>query len=282
MLKNSVRAYKVFQPETPLPLIFDSPHSGRIYPDDFDFACSFEELRRAEDNHVDELYSCVTAYGGTLLCALFPRSYIDANRSKTDMDLTLLKGEWPGPVDDTGRSHAGIGIIRRLVKPGVPVYDRSLSVEEVEARIKTYYEPYHAALKKILDDAHYKFGRVWHINCHSMPSMPDGSLSDFVIGDRNGTSCDPDFSQALQIFLQGLGYRVALNKPYKGMELIRRYSAPDAGRHSVQIEVNKALYWDELTLAETKRSAALKSDIEKMAIFCADYVQERLLNLAAD
>ena len=163
----------ILKPDSPLPLIFDSPHSGTIYPDDFHYACDFSELVQAEDKYVDELFSCVTNYGGTLLLAEFPRSYIDVNRSADDIDVDLFEGHWPdklyGPIDPTSRSDAGIGLIRRLVKPGIPVYDRYLSPEEIHARVQTYYKPYHEKLEELIESAHYNFGEVWHINCHSMP-----------------------------------------------------------------------------------------------------------------
>ncbi|MFT7147524.1 MAG: N-formylglutamate amidohydrolase, partial [Yoonia sp.] len=60
--------------------MFDSPHSGSIYPDDFGHAIDRMILRRSEDAHVEELFSDVTDHGATLLHALFPRSYIDPNR----------------------------------------------------------------------------------------------------------------------------------------------------------------------------------------------------------
>ena len=39
-----------------LPVIFDSPHSGAVYPTDFDFAAPLAVMRRAEDAFVDELF----------------------------------------------------------------------------------------------------------------------------------------------------------------------------------------------------------------------------------
>ena len=38
------------------PAVFDSPHSGADYPEDFAYAAPFSVLRRAEDAFVDELY----------------------------------------------------------------------------------------------------------------------------------------------------------------------------------------------------------------------------------
>lgn len=290
--------FSIQKPDNPLPLIYDSPHSGKIYPPDFDYVCDFEDLEQAEDKYVDELFSCVTSHGGTLLTAEFPRSYIDANRAADDIDIDLIDGPWPdhlyGPIDPTSRSDAGIGLIRRLVKPGTPVYNRFLSPAEIHARIKSYYKPYHAKLEEVIEEAHYNFGEVWHINCHSMPyssarpRMPIGIRglharhSDFVIGDRDGSTADMDFTHALRDFLKKIGYHVTINDPFKGVELVRRYSNPRRGRHSVQIEINKALYMNEQTGEKNSNYKALHADIEKLVIFIADYANARLVPKAAD
>ena len=78
--------------------------------------------------------------------------------------------------------------------------------------------------------------------------MPEGqgvARPDFVLGDRDGTSCDPAVTERVRGVLVAEGYRVAVNRPYKGMELVRRYSEPEAGRHSLQVEINRGLYMDE-------------------------------------
>jgi N-formylglutamate amidohydrolase len=284
VLKNSVHGvYEILSPAKPIPLVFDSPHSGREYPENFNYSCEFNELQQAEDNMVDELFSEAPASGTYLLHALFPRTYIDVNRSLHDIDHELLCEPWPEKVLPSSRAHSGIGLIRRLLKPGILVYDRKLSVSEINARINDYYMPYHDALDSLLSELHYKFGQVWHVNCHSMPSdIISGQRVDFVLGDRDGTSCDLEFTHALRDHLVGAGYRVNINNPYKGVELINRYSAPSRGRHSLQIEINKALYWNEAENRKTSHYADLKSEIDKLITFCADFVDSRLVNLAAD
>lgn len=287
--------FSILAPTSPLPLIFDSPHSGAHYPDDFIFCCPENELHKAEDKYVDELFSCVPDYGGHLLLAHFPRSYIDVNRRIDDIDPVILTETWPhGDISPTSRSDAGIGLIRRLVRPGIPVYNQPLSVEQVAHRIDNYYKPYHTALEKLLADAHYNFGQVWHINCHSMPAasakprQPIGFMgngpkgSDFVLGDRDGTSCDIDFTHALRDFLKGQGYTVTINDPFKGVELVHRYSAPSRGFHSIQVEINKALFMDEETNLKSGDFDSLRLDIESLVAFCADYVQSNLMDIAAD
>lgn len=286
--------YRMTKPENGLPLVFDSPHSGRDYPGDFDYACDFAVLEKAEDKYVDELFGDAPGHGAALLVADFPRSYIDVNRCETDIDHELLEELWPEEANPSPRSHAGIGLIRRLVRPGLPVYDRSLSVEEVRHRIETCYRPYHAALEDLIESAHYTHGQVWHVNCHSMPpqnavsgagsmfrALPQKS-ADFVLGDRDGTSCALDFTHALRNYLRQQGYSVAINDPYKGVELVSRYSDPARGRHSIQIEICKSLYLDKDLSEKSKKFAGLKKDIDGLIGFCADYVRAQAVPIAAD
>src|SRR5689334_4289891 len=102
---------------TALPLVFDSPHSGATYPEDFRFACPMAVLRTAEDAHVDELFGAAPAHGAVLIGALFPRSYIDANRGLADLDETIIEGVWPGPLRPSEKTRLGMGLVRRLARP---------------------------------------------------------------------------------------------------------------------------------------------------------------------
>jgi N-formylglutamate deformylase len=284
--------YQLIEADDALPLIFDSPHSGAHYPRNFYFTCPFALLERAEDKYVDELFANAPQYGAHLLAALFPRSYIDVNRAEDDIDHELLEEIWPEESNPSARSFAGIGLVRRLVNPGTPVYSTPLSVEEVQHRIETYYRPYHAALGQLIDDAHCRFGQVVHINCHSMPSQSTSPaamlrptpfrMPDFVLGDRNGTTCDLSLTHGVRDFLKGLGYSVAINDPYKGVECVRRYAAPAMGRHSLQIEINKALYMNEETCEKHKGFNLLQENLNLLMQYLADYTHALQTPLAAD
>ena len=138
----------------PLPLVFDSPHSGTSYPADFDHLPSRAIVRRAEDTHVETLFGGAPDAGATLVEALFPRAYIDPNRHPSDMDPAVLEEPWPGPVARSRKTELGIGLVWRLAQGGVPMYARPLSVADVERRIALYYEPYHAAVAAALDERH--------------------------------------------------------------------------------------------------------------------------------
>ncbi len=161
-----------------VPLVFDSPHSGIDYPDDFRFSCDLATLRMAEDIYVDELYGTAPDHGATLIGALFPRSYLDCNRDLFDIDEKLFDEKWPGEISVGEKTKLGMGLVRRLARADLPVYSRKLTVAEVQNRIRTYYEPYHAELQEAVDRLHRKFGVVWHINCHSMQAEGGGMSSD--------------------------------------------------------------------------------------------------------
>jgi N-formylglutamate amidohydrolase len=150
------------------------------------------------------------------------------------------------------------------------LYIEKLSPDQVRRRIEGYWRPYHEALRLALDDLYDRFDAVWHVNCHSMPSMARGPFfngsgqPDFVLGDRDGTTASPDFVHLVRDCLRGLGYSVKINDPYKGVELVRAYSDPARGRHSLQIEINRALYMDELSFERLPRFRELKADIGRL------------------
>lgn len=265
------------------PLVLDSPHSGTTYPEDFGTAVPREALRNAEDSYVDELYASAPRHGALLIAARFPRSYIDPNRSVLDIDTALLDAPWPGPALASRKTQLGVGLIWRVLDTGAPIYARKLSVEEVMRRIVAYHQPYQKAVKDALDATHAHFGAVWHINCHSMPAFssaiseegPGKPRADFVLGDRDGTTCAPEFTALVAGNLRARGYDVKVNDPYKGVELVRAFSDPKAGRHSLQIEVNRRLYMDERTREKTPGFARVQADLDALVASVAAYAIER-------
>jgi N-formylglutamate deformylase len=242
-------------------LVLDSPHSGTDYPKDFGYACDLATLRHAEDTHVEKLYSFAPALGAAWVEAHFPRSYLDANRNITEIDFAMLDGQWPHSVGQhsaavLSKLRLGKGLIWRMTDEGVPVYDRLLSIAEVEQRIAQCWQPYHAAVQQAINAAHARHGYSIHINCHSMPAVatshatefPGLAHADFVLGNRDNTTASAALLLRMQEMLEGFGYSVAINHPYKGVELVRRYGNPAQHRHSVQVEINRKLYMHEDSL----------------------------------
>lgn len=257
-------------------LVLDSPHSGVAYPPDFLYTCDLCTLRRAEDTHVEKLYAFAPGLGVHWIEAHFPRSYLDANRNTTEIDVCLLDAPWPGPVETDPRIlskvRLGKGLIWRTTDDGFPIYERRLSVEEVQSRIAHCWKPYHAAVAQAIAQAHAMHGYSIHINCHSMPAIasshatefPGEAHADFVVGDRDGSTASAALSRLVCEHLGALGYDVAYNHPYKGVELVRRYGDPAANRHSIQLEINRKLYMNEETLALTPGFERLKTHLQSL------------------
>lgn len=257
-------------------LVLDSPHSGVAYPPDFLYTCEMSTLRRAEDTHVEKLYAFAPALGVHWIEAHFPRSYLDANRNTTEVDVSLLDSPWPEPVETDPRIlskvRLGKGLIWRITDDGIPIYERRLSVSEVQSRIEQCWKPYHAAVAQAIDAAHGRHGYSIHVNCHSMPAIasshatefPGEVHADFVVGDRDGSTASTALSSLVCKHLSALGYQVAYNHPYKGVELVRRYGNPAAQRHSIQLEVNRKLYMNEETLMLTPDFYILKAHLRSL------------------
>ncbi|MFT4767653.1 MAG: N-formylglutamate deformylase [Glaciecola sp.] len=261
-----------------LPLVFDSPHSGQLFPPDFVSSVQPEQLRTGCDLFVDDLWGAVPSMGGQLLHALYSRMYIDLNRAPDDIDLLLLKGP-VGEVNPTAYSERGMGLIRRLALPDLPMYESRFSLFEIRARIQQYHSPYHQKLKSTLDALHQRFSGVWHIDCHSMKSrgnlmnIDSGALRpDVVLGDNDGRSAGADFVDVIEQGFVRLGYSVVRNSPYKGGYLVRHYGDPENNRHSTQIEINRALYMDEQLFSPNQNYAAFKKDLCTISQQIADFV----------
>lgn len=257
---------------SPVPLVLDSPHSGQNYPADFDHAVDVAHLRRAEDTDVDDLFGAAPSLGAAMVCAEFPRSYIDPNRRLEDIDPSMIAGRWLGKVDASPKTKSGIGLIWKVLDDGSPMYARALSVTEVRARIANCYAPYWAALTAQIENVFASHGRVFHINCHSMPAaagpiswVAQGTkFADVVLGNRDASTCAPEFTAMLREAFEREGLSVAINDPYKGVELVKRFGRPIENRHSIQVEINRRLYMHEPTRERTADYPKLKTVIERV------------------
>jgi len=272
---EDVPPYRLEAPTAPaLPLLFDSPHSGRHYPADWATPLSRLDLRLGEDAFVDELIGDAPRHGITLIVAQFPRCYIDVNREVDDIDPELLAAPWPGPTPlrPTEKSRKGLGLIRRFVVPGKAIVKSPLSVAAVQSRIDRIYAPYHRELAAQRSLLRERFGFVWHIDWHSMKSRgnamtPDGEGAlrpDMVVGDLEGRSADPRLVDLVVAQLRGAGYRVTVNDPYKGATIVRRYGDPSHGCSTIQIEVNRALYLDEPRVERTADFGKLRQSLDSL------------------
>ncbi len=264
--------FEVVRPrELSSPLVFNSPHSGRVYPGAFLAASKLDPLtlRRSEDAYVEELFRFVGGLGAPLLYAHFPRAYLDVNREPYELDPALIRDGLPHYANTQSvRVVGGLGTIARIVSESDEIYREQLSLVAALERINRLYTPYHATLRLLLLEAQQAFGLAVLIDCHSMPSNPiadhGGGRPDFVLGDRYGTSCNGELTRLAAQHLKALGYVVALNKPYAGGYITEHYGRPQAGQHALQVEINRALYMNETSFDKSRGFERLRRDLEQM------------------
>lgn len=254
------------------PFIFNSPHSGRVYPKAFIDASRLTPLalRKSEDAFVEALFEPVVSLGLPLMHAHFPRAYLDVNREPYELDPALISDTLPRYANTQSvRVVGGLGTIARIVTESEEIYREPVSLGDALARINQLYKPYHAGLASLIAEGERHFGCAVLIDCHSMPSGPladqGGQRPDFVLGDRFGTSCEPELIRFVGQRLEALGYAVAHNKPYAGGYITEHYGQPGAGRHALQIEVNRSLYMDEAKFEKLPRFDNLSRDLAIVA-----------------
>lgn len=251
-----------------VPFVFNAPHAGANYPASFLSTSRLDplSLRRSEDAFVDALFAGVVELGAPLMSARFPRAFLDVNREPYELDPRMFDGRLP-PFANTRsmRVAGGLGTVPRIVADGQEIYRGRLSVDEALRRVEGLYKPYHRALRTLVHRTSRTFGTAVLIDCHSMPSSSLGrddlAKADIVLGDRYGTSCAPFLTDAVDLALRARGYAVVRNKPYAGGFITEHYGEPAAGRHALQIEINRALYMDERLLARRQGFETLASDL---------------------
>ena len=258
--------------ESRAPLLFNSPHSGRVYPHDFLLASRLDlaTLRRSEDSFVDELIVGVVGRGYPLVRAHFPRCFVDVNREPYELDPRMFEGRLPSFANTRSmRVAGGLGTVARVVGDAQEIYDQRISVDDALRRIENLYKPYHRALRRLFTKVHREFGAATLVDCHSMPSSTgpkdERPRADVVLGDRYGTSCVAAVSETIEATLRACGYAVSRNKPYAGGFITEHYGNPAAGLHAIQIEFNRGLYMDERRFERAAGFDRLAADLETLA-----------------
>jgi N-formylglutamate amidohydrolase len=254
------------------PIIFNSPHSGSAYPPEFLNASRIDlaALRRSEDSFMDELIGGLSEKGFPTVTVNFPRSYVDVNREPYELDPRMFSGRLPSFANTRSmRVAGGLGTIPRVVGDGQEIYRERLSVDDALVRIEALYKPYHRALRRLINKAHQAFGTVIVVDCHSMPSIgvsrDEPRRPDVVIGDRYGTSCAGLLPDMVEDTMSRLGYSVGRNKPYAGGFITEHYGNPASGLHTIQLELNRAIYMDERRRERSERFAQVAADFAHLA-----------------
>jgi N-formylglutamate amidohydrolase len=254
------------------PLVFASPHSGRLYPKAMMQAAVLDAdaIRRSEDAFVDTLVTGAAAFGIPVIAAGYARAYIDVNREPYELDQAMFEDKLPAYANaKSARVLAGLGSIARVVAEGQEIYRGKLTFADARQRIDGVHRPYHQAVQGLIDAARKKFGLAVLIDWHSMPSAaaggdPRNGSPDMVLGDRFGAACASAVTGGVERELEKIGYRVARNAPYAGGFTTEFYGRPASGVHALQIELNRALYLNEASLEPSAGFGVLTENLQTL------------------
>jgi len=242
-----------FDPTAPaVPVALDVSRSGRLYPIDFRSPVPFSALHDNVSMYVDEIWQDAPKHGVTMLQALFPNTYIDANRHELDIDPGLIDGEWPEPLEFVSKS--GLGLLKTVSRYGEPLQERKLTVAEIQHRLDGYYRPYHRELASVMNRMLTAHGFYYNLSCHCMsavgaPTHADAGKErmDFCLGNLRGTSSTTDFIEFVAEVIRAQGFTCSVNTPYTGGELNRLYGKADGKQESIMVEINKRTFMDVKT-----------------------------------
>jgi N-formylglutamate amidohydrolase len=254
-----------FDPAAPaVPVLVDVSRSGRLYPIDFRSPVAFSALHDNVSMYVEEIWKEAPEFGATMVQALFPNTYIDANRHELDLTPDMIEGEWPVPLEPTS-ARTGLGLLKSKSRYGEPLQERKLTVAEVQQRLDRYYRPYHRELESRLERMRHANGFYYHLSCHCMsavgaPTHADAGKErmDFCLGNLRGTSSTAEFIEFIAEVIRAQGFTCSVNTPYTGGELNRRYGAPDGTRESVMVEINKKRFMDVATFRKNEGFDAIQ------------------------
>jgi len=283
-------AFDLIRPERrTTSVVFASPHSGRRYPEDFLRAALLDqnEIRSSEDAFVDELFAGAPGYGAPLIAAHAPRAYVDLNRSPEELDPALIEGVRRAAHNP--RIASGLGVIPRVVSNGRAIYRGKLNLPEVHRRINGFWRPYHDALQGLIDESHAQFGEAILVDCHSMPHEALDSVSpiggrrpDVVLGDRFGAAAAGSVIGRIEAAFSSRGLRVARNTPFAGAYIAQHYGRPSRRQHAVQVEIDRSLYMNEVTIRKAPDFDAFRALLTEIIEEISDIGRPAMAKIAAE
>jgi N-formylglutamate deformylase len=231
------------------PVLVEVPHAGLAIPELLkDEILAGEDTRKRDaDLYVDELYTHAPTVGAALLAARVSRYVVDLNRAPDDFELGALEDPASGRVGQPR------GVVWRVTTDGRPVLRTPLDASSLSQRIALYHSPYHTRLREELELTRQRFGHVILLAGHSMPSAVRRGArdierrADIVPGSLGGTSTDPRVVELVDQHFRAAGLSVRHDDPYRGGFTTAHYGRPGQKQHAIQIEINRALYMDELS-----------------------------------
>ena len=197
-------------------------------------------ILRQSDLYTDRIFNIA---GCHIVKSKISRLVVDMNRAPDDIEAEM-------ELCDSC-------VVVRITSSGEIVYKKPPTMAMIMSRVEKYHNTFHDEVQRLAKSAKFL------IDGHSMwsraPKMKEDAgraRPDICLGNRRFATCDAITTNYFKKAFEKFGYTVAVNKPYEGAFLLG-YHCHRRQLPGIQIEINKKLYLNEVTL---------KPDLEKIKL----------------
>lgn len=256
------------------------PHSGEKVPELTPWLKGLtEEILMCDvDRYVDQIYApVINELKIPLVKTEWHRYAVDLNRIPEDIDASSVVGE----KNKVGTHPRGYHwVVTTLNNPLLP---EPMTRKTHDALTELIYDPFHQNIQRLVTELKSESSSViYHLDAHSMPSVgtkmhkdPGQRRADIVVSDSLGQSCSEKFRDLVIASYVIAGFKVGYNWPYVGGRVTERYGQPKLNHHTIQVELNRDLYMNEMTKKQKPEIQQIQQQI-KTAI---SYLLKNLPNL---
>jgi N-formylglutamate deformylase len=182
------------------------------------------------DTFAAELYGDLHEHGATVLATPLSRMFVDVNRRRDDFE------------EHDGEVRSRRGVVRTHTMRDVPIFTHPLRADELESRLRRFYDPYYATLDGLLADTCGVYGYALLLDAHtgSPRRMKDHQV---IVGTCHEATCAPHLAAIVKDIFARHGFEAHDNvSGYTGGNIVATYGQPRARRvHAMQLEINAAL-----------------------------------------
>jgi N-formylglutamate deformylase len=260
------------------PFFITIPHAGESIPDEAVWLKSLPEavLMCDVDRYVNELYQpAISIFGIANIIAKTHRYVVDLNRLPDDIDQDSVEESTNPPGKFTTGFHWS------QTTTSAPIMKKPMSMSMHKEWTETYFLPFHKSITEMFE-RYKKLGnkKIYHLDAHSMPSRgtsahrdPGQERPEIVVSDQDGVSCEANFKDLVIKAYEKAGFQVGYNWPYKGGRITETYGQPALGQHTLQVEMNRAIYMDEFS---KKKLPGHFAEVQKKVAKALGYIVEGL------
>ena len=225
------------------PVCVSIPHSGTLLPEEMEKLLLQGVVSANTDWFLPELYGFLERRGVTVLIDRYSRYAADVNRDPTRCGVG---------------SYTKSAVYERTTFER-PMYAEALTEAQIAARIERCHAPYHAALRRMLDDKLRVFGRAYLFDLHSFMGAYHGDTgADVVLGTAEGRACTPQHTRRVREAFEGQGYTVSCDRPFGGGYITRHYGG--GAVEALLVELRYRCYLCDRTFGE---EVLRRSDVDE-------------------